>query len=153
MPTWASLIMETSLAPSPIARVSACGSSCLIMRTTSAFCFGETRQQITASHVLLTRMKLVYKSARSVILINAGASTIRALRYLFFISISFYLIKSSEQNYSTCSRFFIRYTSKSGLISLQERAMFSAVLNWSPVSIHTLIPASWKSLMTSGTFS
>lgn len=41
------LIMETSLAPSPMARVTAFLAR-LISSTTSAFCRGVTRQQITA---------------------------------------------------------------------------------------------------------
>jgi hypothetical protein len=52
MPICASLIIETSLAPSPIARVIISGSSSLISLTTSAFYPGDTLQQITASHVL-----------------------------------------------------------------------------------------------------
>jgi len=40
IPTWAAVIIETSLAPSPIARVTIDGSSYLTIVTSSAFCFG-----------------------------------------------------------------------------------------------------------------
>ena len=44
MPTCASWIIETSLAPSPMASVSGGGEEAAVtMRTTSAFCLGETR--------------------------------------------------------------------------------------------------------------
>jgi hypothetical protein len=51
MPMCASLIIETSFAPSPIAKVIISGSSSFISLTTSAFYPGETRQHITASQV------------------------------------------------------------------------------------------------------
>jgi len=46
-PTLAELIILTSLAPSPIARVVFKGCFSHIIRTTSAFYFGETQQAIT----------------------------------------------------------------------------------------------------------
>jgi hypothetical protein len=49
---WASIIIDTSLAPSPMAKVMASSSSDLISLTTSAFWDGETLQHITDSHDL-----------------------------------------------------------------------------------------------------
>ena len=49
MPMCASWIIDTSLAPSPIASVIGCGTMfAFTSRTMSAFCIGETRQATTA---------------------------------------------------------------------------------------------------------
>ena len=153
MPIWASFIMETSLAPSPIARVIADLSSFLIIRTTSAFWPGLSLQHTTASHVLLTLMKFISNSANSVMWDRAVFSTIIARFFLVCIKFSFCPTNSFEQylatSYFPCSL----NTSNSGLISLQALAMFSAVSNLSPVNIQTLMSASYKSLITPGTSS
>mmetsp|Transcript_41388 Transcript_41388/g.129603 ORF Transcript_41388/g.129603 Transcript_41388/m.129603 type:complete len:292 (-) Transcript_41388:2393-3268(-) len=57
-PTCAALIMATSFAPSPIARLSTSSSASQTMFTISFFCFGETRQQITASQSSARRSSL-----------------------------------------------------------------------------------------------
>ena len=49
-PTWASMIILTSLAPSPMARVLKCGRAIFTIQTTSCFCLGDTLQQSTTSH-------------------------------------------------------------------------------------------------------
>jgi hypothetical protein len=58
-----------------MARVMISLSSYLIKRTTSAFCPGDTRQQMTASHVLDIRRKKLLKIGLSRMIPKAVAST------------------------------------------------------------------------------
>ena len=51
MPTWAAVIIFTSLAPSPIAKVQQLGFWVLTKVTTSYFCLGETLQHSTTLHI------------------------------------------------------------------------------------------------------
>ena len=71
--------METSLAPSPMAKVIADGSSLFINLTTSAFYPGDTRQHTTPSHDLAILMKLTLYSILAKIKLRAPASTSKPL--------------------------------------------------------------------------
>ncbi len=77
----ASIIIDTSFAPSPIANVIACSSSCLISLTTSAFYPGDTRQQITPSHDFAILRKYFLYSMFPKMMLKAVASTKSPLFY------------------------------------------------------------------------
>ena len=57
MPTCAARIIDTSLAPSPIAKVIALGSYFFTSMTTRAFCSGDERHSTTARHVSASSTK------------------------------------------------------------------------------------------------
>ena len=116
-PTWASLIIETSLAPSPTAKVNTFLSSFLIILITSAFWPGLNLQQITASHVLLTLTKFISKSSLFVMKESAVFSTIIARFFFVDIKFSFCSTKSLEQYLATSLTSLSLNTSKSDLIS------------------------------------
>ena len=73
---WASRIIDTSFAPSPIAKVTVFGSSSFISLTTSAFYAGDTLQHITASHVLdiFKKCLLIVNESSSSTFLSAPAS-------------------------------------------------------------------------------
>ena len=69
--------------------------------TTSAFYLGDTRQQMTASHVLLIRMKLALNYSDAVIVANASFWTTSTLRFLSFMSCSLVWIPVAEHTVAT----------------------------------------------------
>ena len=140
----ASLIIDTSLAPSPIAAVIIYGSFVFTSLTTSAFYPGLTLQQMTASHYLANYTNLTVRYISERILANADASTIKPL---FACVIGLVCNKTVSISWID----FSLSTSNYGVINLHDRPIFSAVSNLSPVSIHILIPAYCKSDMVSGT--
>mmetsp|Transcript_7371 Transcript_7371/g.6617 ORF Transcript_7371/g.6617 Transcript_7371/m.6617 type:complete len:276 (-) Transcript_7371:615-1442(-) len=149
----ASRIIETSLAPSPMARVMASGSSLLMSLTTSAFWLGETLQQMTPSQDFAILRKNFLYSKLERINVRAWASTRMPLFWLLRMSWSFWRAFSVQQNSLTSCGEDSFHTTMSFWINLQDNPMFSAVSSLSPVSIHILMLASCKSLMVSGTLS
>mmetsp|Transcript_82960 Transcript_82960/g.235350 ORF Transcript_82960/g.235350 Transcript_82960/m.235350 type:complete len:318 (+) Transcript_82960:2145-3098(+) len=82
-PTWASWIIGTSLAPSPMASVTGAG---LIpshtMRTMSAFCAGEIRQAITTAHFWAMSRNAPLRLASECTALKAPPVTISATVFL-----------------------------------------------------------------------
>lgn len=146
--------MDTSLAPSPIARVIISWSSYLMSLTTSAFWLGDTLQHITASAVFEIFKKVDLKSELFKMMASASASTKRPSIYPYFILSLFFWTISSWQNFETSAKLESLYFCMFSLWrSLQDSPIFSAVSSLSPVSIHILIPASWSEWIVSGTSS
>jgi len=114
-PTSAFMIMETSLAPSPIARVVFLGKRFFTKLTTSPFCYGVTRHAITTS-LMSDKVKNSCKTVSSLWMTPKDSPvTIRAVEVQLKSSI---LLKSSI----TC---FIRsLIYSSSLCSITRMSMF-----------------------------
>lgn len=147
----ASCIILTSLAPSPMARVTFPSPS-LMSRTTYAFCLGVTLQHTTDSQncAIYTNSRLMRRS--SMIMASVSPSTRKDFFRFCFMH---------RLNVSLLSRTHCRSASRLGSENLimvispyirrHDFAMFSAVSILSPVSIHTLMLAFRRSAMVSGT--
>ena len=173
---WASIIIDTSFPPSPIANVIFDLSKFFISFTTWLFWRGETRQHITATASFATSKNIFAISSLLVIVKSAFSST--NIPNFNFSEFSFIKPFSklpwkclySFTNFnitSSCSSLFITLkfwstffsipsTKKvliSLLIKLQLNPILYAVDNLSPVNIHIFISDCLNSLITSGTFS
>ncbi|KAH3667397.1 hypothetical protein OGAPHI_003046 [Ogataea philodendri] len=143
-PTWAAWIIETSLAPSPIASNRAFFFR-FTRRTTRAFCSGETRQQITAlQRTAISRSRSSRSDSKakpsdfpSMTKANELMSSCDnwLLRKISALSSKFSLVSRLDSSF-TINRFM------SSLSSLQLIPMLIAVSCLSPVNTQTLIPAS-----------
>lgn len=126
IPTWAVLIMLTSLAPSPIAIV--VHLFLRINQTISCFCLGVTRQQIIALHPLTSYSNSFYST-------GLRRSSPVATRQHCLRPYSCFILK-------VYSIFYCHYrTAISVSTSPQEMPIFIAVYFLSPVNIQTLTPA------------
>ena len=97
------MIILTSLAPSPIAKVTFFGYLNLIKFTISAFCFGETRHANTTSAKSVAPTKISLKISLAIISVSVAPPTIIAY---FFCEPKFYFIldnKSFKAGFSSCS--------------------------------------------------
>ena len=150
IPIFASRSIDTSFAPSPIERVILDRSACFIIQTMSAFSEGEIQQAMTASHVLATWIKISFCFK---IPLNARAS-ITIAHFLCWCLRSLFSSKRAGVNSSSaCYSLWTSQMCMSGESNLQENPIFLAVSNLSPVSIQTLIWASLKLWIVSGTLS
>ena len=141
IPTCAAVIIFTSFAPSPIARVFLFGLFLLIIVTISAFCFGLTLQAITTFADWESSKNSALTLGLLVILINESPATITALSRassVCFCSALDWVICSMTALVDLAS---IIKVSMSTLRRLQEMPMFIAVSILSPVSTQTFIPA------------
>ena len=142
-PTCASVIILTSLAPSPMAKVTAKGRSCLTMMTISAFCLGETLHASTTEARKASAMQMSLSFGCLTILVRLSPDTIKAncfsLEMYRFYVFSAYLIylQISTDLFSS-----IIYLVISSVRSSQAKPMLMAVSILSPVRTHNLIPAS-----------
>mmetsp|Transcript_21031 Transcript_21031/g.47376 ORF Transcript_21031/g.47376 Transcript_21031/m.47376 type:complete len:236 (-) Transcript_21031:504-1211(-) len=165
-PTCASMIMGTSLAPSPMARERGPPSSRLITVTTCRFWSGDTRHAMTALHLLATCTKRRSSASSSVPppssswsaaakmwrreppsmmrarSLSSSASSSVPHSWLNFLSSSL-----ARGRVSTA----IRWMDMLSWRRLQAKPMFSAVSILSPVSIQILILASLSRLIAAGT--
>ena len=145
--------MLTSLAPSPIERVTLLGNLFLIMLTMSAFCFGDTLHASTTSELSEASRNASLKSSYlSMIVKDAPATTIACFLNLcpsriFFLTYSI-LFKSSSWSDSYIIWRSIKLSNRPA-----DTPIFIAVSILSPVRTHTLIPTSFMYLIVSATSS
>ena len=146
--------MFTSLAPSPIARVTLEGKRFLIILTISAFCLGETLHARTTSTLSEADKKLLNRLGLASILVRVSPATIIACFYSELDGFSIYFMTSEILNsispLSVCSITCCP-------IELSKRPadtpIFMAVSILSPVSTHTLIPVFFMNWIVSATSS
>ena len=158
-PTWAELIMFTSFAPSPIAKVvrfsSPSSGFSLTIITISAFCFGDTLQASTTLEFFakLRNSKSNLSFLDYVILANCSPpmttamSLVRPMSAYLFAQSLIYLYNSFVLGASS------KKISISSSSSLQLKPMFIAVSILSPVSTQSFTSASLMKLMTLATLS
>mmetsp|Transcript_18807 Transcript_18807/g.45094 ORF Transcript_18807/g.45094 Transcript_18807/m.45094 type:complete len:209 (-) Transcript_18807:187-813(-) len=150
IPTWAACIMGTSLAPSPIARVEQLRASFIIF-TTRAFCFGDTRQQTVAEHLVHNSKKSSRSSScvSSKTKVRVGPSMMTPRSREAPISLASSVLSWSLHSSNVSALMILN--SISSLSRAQLVPMLMAVSCLSPVSIHTLIPACVSAEIASGT--
>mmetsp|Transcript_69932 Transcript_69932/g.221563 ORF Transcript_69932/g.221563 Transcript_69932/m.221563 type:complete len:340 (-) Transcript_69932:1692-2711(-) len=158
-PMCAALIIPTSLAPSPMPRVTA-PALVLTRCVTCAFWMGDTRQHTTARQRLHSARKSSSTSGcsahirlePSIITPTlpgapvAGSAISSAARAISLRNATFSRTLPSTSTPSPASTRLMSSASR-----LQLSAMEHAVSSLSPVSIHTLMPAPKRSAMASGT--
>jgi len=156
IPIWASVIIGTSFAPSPMAKVIHFPWDLAIPQT-SAFCFGETRQHTTEAAVRPSLKKASLVSSSSTAKVNVGPSITIASLWIYgsspsikFFSGSWYLSFDMSSFLESEVRITIYI---SCCISLQLLAISIAVSYLSPVRTQSLILVSMIFEMTSGTLS
>ena len=139
IPTLASMIMLTSLAPSPTASVSLPIS--LTNLTIYAFCPGVTLQKTTDFDFYMTQERSYWFQTKE--RVEPSMTGLALTQIMASQWVSMYL--------TNCYRSLTPLMRQPYSMSLQESAMFSAVSNLSPVSMTTLIPPSLREQMVSGT--
>ena len=144
-PICAAVIILTSFAPSPIARVVLWGLRPFIITTISAFYFGLTRQAKTTFASSHKSMNSFLKSSSYWITPRVSPSTITALSltYLVILWLPFASTNSTLSLVGCVSlnmNMFIALCKR-----LHECPILIAVSTLSPVSTHTWIPAFFRS--------
>ena len=155
-PTWALRIIETSLAPSPMARVIFLGNLFLIITTISDFCFGLTLHAKTTS-ILSEASKNNFFNISSVsIIVSDYPATIMAcfvsgLLIVVSTILSFIVLNSLSKSISVLLSticYFMLLSSRPVDIPIEI-----AVSILSPVKTQTFIPTRFMNLMVSATLS
>mmetsp|Transcript_20623 Transcript_20623/g.60935 ORF Transcript_20623/g.60935 Transcript_20623/m.60935 type:complete len:230 (+) Transcript_20623:906-1595(+) len=173
-PTSASWIMDTSLAPSPMARVMGVGLTCsLTNRMARAFCRGLTRQTTTAEHWWDMCTSLRCSDTSSKMMARDRPSMTMAQRRLRVRSARRYWSSSLRRARILCESLLAKdwaewalssarstgspsgkATTRRGLswaMRLAAVATLMAVSILSPVSIHTCMPPFCRAEMVLGT--
>ena len=146
--------MLTSLAPSPIAKVTFLGNLFLIMLTISAFYFGETRHARTTSTLSDAERNILRRlSLLSMVTREDPATIIAFLTVLdsgssisFCTSVN--LVSNSSTSFSSMMCYYIILSNNPADIPI-----FIAVSILSPVRTHTFIPTDFINWIVSETLS
>ena len=147
IPIWAAVIMLTSFAPSPIARVDLSGLRSLIMVTTFAFCFGLTRHASTTFAFSQRSVNIFKKLTSFISKIEVSVSPETTTAFSRPCLVTF----CCESKFASSDLIFLGLTSLTMnmfmclLSNLHEYPILIAVSTLSPVKTHTFIPALFRS--------
>lgn len=149
-PICASIIIGTSLAPSPTDKVIHLPFA-FARATTSDFYFGETLQQTTELAVIPKSKKTLASFSFSKTIVSVNPSI--TIAFYGFIGVDFQASDNLLRSSSSLLELKIISSIESSLIKLQLLPISIAVSYLSPVKTHILIPAVISFSIVSGTSS